>query len=479
MTKSTEPDEFLHRIAPSVSECWHDSVVPALKDYVRIPCISQAYDAKWLERGELESAASFIADWSCTMGMQGLRAEVVRLSERAPLVLIEIDASKRPESSSIVVYGHYDKQPVGAGWRPGHGPFDAWEEAGRLYGRGVADDGWAAFSGLAAVAALEASGVPHRRLVLLIEGAEESGSVGFAEYVQGLRPAIGDPSVIVSLDGGGPTEDRLWEVTSLRGAISLNLSIAVLEQSVHSGAGGGVVPSAFRVLRRLLSQLEDEVTGEIYLDSVQVEVPHYAVSEIEVAAAELGGGLVGSFKTVDGVVLHGQDDVAQQMMRLTWGPSLAVTGLDGIPPVADAVVVLHAALRLRGLLRIPPTCDAQEVVDELERKLIRPSIEGTSGVVPQLEILAAIDGWVADSESYEITKALDRASRFWFGKPSGKVGHGGSCPPVAQLDRMFRASRLGVCGAISPESNAHAPDESLLIQAGEAITGSLCALLAD
>ena len=264
MTRNIEPDDgFLHRIAPSVNEYWQDAVVPALKDYVRIPCISQAYDAKWLERGELESAASFIADWSRTMEVQGLRAEVVRLSERAPLVLIEIDGDRRSESSSLMVYGHYDKQPAGDGWRPGHGPFDAWEETGRLYGRGVADDGWAVFSGLAAVAALQASGIPHRRLVLLIEGAEESGSVGFAEYMQGLRPSIGEPGVIVSLDGGGPTEDRLWEVTSLRGAISLNLSIAVLEQSVHSGAGGGVVPSAFRVLRRLLSQLEDEVTGQI------------------------------------------------------------------------------------------------------------------------------------------------------------------------------------------------------------------------
>ncbi len=480
MTRSIEPDdELLRHIAPSVNAYWQDAVVPALKDYVRIPCISQAYDAKWLERGELESAASFIADWSSTIPVRGLRAEVVRLRERAPLVLIDIDGDRRPESSSLVVYGHYDKQPAGDGWRSGHGPFDAWEEAGRLYGRGVADDGFAVFSGLAAAAALQASGVPHRRLVLVIEGAEESGSAGFPEYMQGLRPSIREPGVIVSLDGGGPTEDRLWEITSLRGAISMNISIAVLEQSVHSGVGGGVVPSAFRILRRLLSQLEDEVTGEIYLDSVQAEIPQHAVAEIETAAAELGGRLVGSFRTLDGIALHGQDDVAQQMMRLTWGPSLAVTGLDGIPPVANAVVVLHAALRLRGLLRIPPTADASEVVDELQRKLVRRSIEGTSGVIPHLEILAAIDGWVADSESSEITRALDRASRSWFGKPSGKIGNGGTCPPVEQLNRMFSASRIGVCGAISPASNAHAPDESLLVQAGAAITGSLCVLLAE
>src|SRR5580658_648082 len=100
MTRSIEPDdELLRHIAPSVNAYWQDAVVPALKDYVRIPCISQAYDAKWLERGELESAASFIADWSSTIQVRGLRAEVVRLRERAPLVLIDIDGDRRPESS--------------------------------------------------------------------------------------------------------------------------------------------------------------------------------------------------------------------------------------------------------------------------------------------------------------------------------------------------------------------------------------------
>ena len=77
---------------------------------------------------------------------------------------------------TTVLYGHLDKQPEMEGWRDGLSPWTPVLEGTRLYGRGGADDGYAAFASLTAVEAVQAAGGSHGRLVVLIEASEESGS---------------------------------------------------------------------------------------------------------------------------------------------------------------------------------------------------------------------------------------------------------------------------------------------------------------
>src|SRR5256885_865939 len=78
-----------------------------------------------------------------------------------------------------------------------------------------------------------------------------------------IADRIGEPDLVVCLDSGCATWDRLWLTTSLRGLIAVTLTVRVLDEGVHSGAAGGVVPSTFRIVRELLSRIEDETTGEL------------------------------------------------------------------------------------------------------------------------------------------------------------------------------------------------------------------------
>ena len=133
----------------------------------------------------------------------------------------------------------------------------------KLYGRGGADDGYAIFASLAAILALAEQGVPHARAVILIEACEESGSYDLPFYVDHLAARIGNPSLVVCLDSGCANYDQLWLTTSLRGMVAATLTVRVLTEGVHSGDASGIVPSSSRILRMLVSRLEDEATGAI------------------------------------------------------------------------------------------------------------------------------------------------------------------------------------------------------------------------
>ena len=176
------------------------------------------------------------------------------------MILIELPAfaggTDDPTTPSLL-YGHLDKQPEMAGWRDGLGPWTPVLDGDRLYGRGGADDGYAAFASLAAIEAAQAAGCRHARCVLLIEASEESGSPDLPAHVEALADRIGTPSLVVCLDSGCGDYDRLWVTTSLRGLVGGTLRVDVLTEGVHSGAASGVVPSSFRIVRQLLDRIED------------------------------------------------------------------------------------------------------------------------------------------------------------------------------------------------------------------------------
>ena len=105
-----------------------------------------------------------------------------------------------------------------------------------------------------------------------------------------LAERLGDPSLVVCLDSGCGNYDQLWLTTSLRGMVSGTLTVRVLEEGVHSGDASGVVPSSFRILRQLLSRLEDEATGAIRPAELHVQIPADRIAQARIAAAALGDG---------------------------------------------------------------------------------------------------------------------------------------------------------------------------------------------
>ena len=173
------------------------------------------------------------------------------------MLFFEVPARGTPSASTVLLYGHLDKQPEMVGWRCRPRPVDPRSyEAGKLYGHGGADDGYAVYASLTAIGALQSQGVPHARCVGLIETCEESGSYDLPAYLDLLAPRIGDVDFVIGLDSGCGDYERLWMTTSLRGLAAGTLTVRVFDEGVHSGDASGVVPSSFRILRTLLDRLE-------------------------------------------------------------------------------------------------------------------------------------------------------------------------------------------------------------------------------
>ena len=257
-----------------ITERWQQSILPTLCDYIEIPNKSPMFDPDWEAHGHMDNAVQMLHDWAAHSAIKGFQQQIVRLPGRTPVLFCEIPGTmdQPDDGRCVLLYGHYDKQPEFSGWSPGLAPWTPVQRGDRLYGRGGADDGYALFGSLTAIEDLQRRGLPHPRCVVLIEGCEESGSYDLPFYVEHLQQQIGEPKLVICLDAECGNYDQLWVTNSLRGMLPITLDVQILEQGQHSGGAGGIVPSSFRILRHLLSRIEDAASGALH-EALQVQIP--------------------------------------------------------------------------------------------------------------------------------------------------------------------------------------------------------------
>jgi acetylornithine deacetylase/succinyl-diaminopimelate desuccinylase-like protein len=448
-------------VTGTIDAAWEERILPTLSEYTRIPCLSPAFDPDWAERGAIAAAAELLRDW--VRDQDGaLTTEIVQLPGRTPLLLVDNGGAGDP----ILIYGHMDKQPPLGEWRPGLGPYEPVRQGDLLYGRGTADDGYSTF---AAVTALAEAGGGEGRVLVLIEASEESGSPDLSAYLEHLAPRIGTPHLVVCLDSGGLSYDRLWLTTSLRGMMILTVTVDVLTEGIHSGQGAGVVPSSFRILRRILSRIEDEVDGRILLpELVGAGIPDAHRANLEALAAEFPDS---GYPVVDGLHLLG-DDAAARLEARTWGAALEVVGADGLPRPPDAGSVLRPSTTLKLAVRLPPDVDVQRACDALIS-----AIRTDEGAHVTIDVGGVAQGWVAPPLHDDLAAIVDRVSKERFGRGAGAVGEGGAIPFLADLQKGLPGVQFVATGVLGPGSNAHGPNESLHIPMGKAVTHMVAELL--
>ncbi|WP_293711815.1 M20/M25/M40 family metallo-hydrolase, partial [Stenotrophomonas sp. UBA7606] len=394
------------KIGQFLSDKWDNDIVPQLVDYIRIPNKSPMFDANWVVNGYMDQAVNLMESWAKAQNIPGLQVEVVRLEGRTPLIFLEIPATG-PETGddTVLLYGHLDKQPEMTGWDDDLGPWIPVLRGDKLYGRGGADDGYAIFGSLAAVLALQEQGLPHARCVILIEACEESGSYDLPAYVDHLADRIGQPSLVVCLDSGCANYDQLWCTTSLRGLTGGNFTVKVLNEGVHSGDASGVVPSSFRLLRQLLSRIEDEKTGRILLDGLHVDVPAERLEQAKRAADVVDTAIFDKFPLVDGLKPM-SEDLTELVLNRTWRPALSVTGIGGMPPLESAGNVLRPETSVKLSLRLPPTANGKACGDLLKEALLR---DPPNGAHVSLDLEKASTGWNAPAMAAWLEKSIDDA----------------------------------------------------------------------
>jgi len=460
------------QIVESVSRRWQGSIVERLTAYVRIPNKSPMFDPEWEKHGFMDEAANLIADWCRAQPIPGMRVEVLRLPGITPIVLVDIPG-ELPDC--VLMYGHLDKQPEFTGWLPGLGPWEPVIRDGRLYGRGGADDGYAAFSSIAAVAALKEQKIPLPRCVVLIEASEESGSVHLPAHLRALGDSIGSPSLVVCLDAEAGNYDQVWCTTSLRGNLTGDLHVRVLKEGVHSGMGTGIAATPFRIAQHILARLENPLTGDLLVEELQVNVPPDRRAQIAKAARVLGPAVAGKLPFAEGVQPVSNDPV-ELLINSTWRATLAVTGADGLPPVRNAGNVLLPEITLKVSLRLPPTADPARAGAAVKALLER---DPPYGAQVRFSAASGAGGWNAPPFVPWLEESIGEASKRIFGQEAVHVGSGGTIPFLGMLAERFPSTQFFVTGVLGPQSNAHGPNEFLHIDYARKLTACVALVLAD
>jgi len=455
-----------------IDETWSSSIVPTLQQYIRIPNQSPLFDPDWRGNGHMHRAVALARGWVEQQGVAGIKIEVHEIDERTPVIFMEIDGDP---SSTVLMYGHLDKQPAMVGWEEGLGPWTPVMRDGKLYGRGGADDGYAIFASIASIASLQRQNLPHSRIVVLIECCEESGSTDLPAYIDLLADRIGTPRLVICLDSGCGNYDQLWMTTSLRGSIVGNLTVEVLTEGVHSGDASGIVPSSFRVIRMLLDRLEDATSGEIIPEWLHVEVPQDRLEELKATARVLGDEVWSKFPFTPGMQPITKDPL-ELLINRTWRPALAYTGQAGLPDLVQGGNVLRPKTAIKLSLRIPPSLDATD----LDRRL-KQLLEGDPpyGARVVFDPEKGGGGWVAPKIAPWLEESVERASKTYYGKGAMTFGEGGSIPFMGMLGARYPEAQFLITGVLGPQSNAHGPNEFLHIPYARALTACVAQVLSD
>ena len=412
------------------------SVRGDLERLVRIPSVSADPGAASAVRASAEAVADL------ARGVGTADVEVLSVDSGAPAVVARWPAPAA--APTVLLYAHHDVQPTGdpAEWTSP--PFEPAERAGRLYGRGAADDKAGVMAHVAALRAFD--GHPPVGVTLLVEGEEEIGSPTFSAFLNAYRDRLA-ADVIVVADSVNWTIETPSLTTSLRGLVDCVVEVRVLDHAVHSGMFGGPVLDALTSLCRLLATLHDgngdvAVAGLVKGAPAEVEYPESRYRE------EAG--------VLDGVQLSGSGSIGERMWAL---PTISVIALDATR-VAEAANVLVPVARAKVSLRIAPGENPRTALDALEEHLRSHAEHGARVTVTE--------GWLGAPYELDTTKpAFDTARAVFteaFGRSPVDVGMGGSIAFIAEFATSYPDAAVLVTGVEDPNSRAHGVDESLHLE---------------
>ncbi len=294
-------------------------------------------------------------------------------------------------------------------------------------------------------------------------------------YIEKLSDKIGTPSLIICLDSGAGNYEQMWMTTSLRGVAVGDVTVSLISEGVHSGSSSGVVADSFRVMRELLSRIEDEKTGEILIPEMNVPIPQQRLDQVKTVANVLGQGFVKSYPINDGVQPV-TEDLEQLMLNRTWKPTLTVVGASGLPDAASAGNVLRPKTTLRLSIRLPPTLEPKVCIEQVTKRLTENTPYGAKVEVTNFHGGA---GWDAPATVEWVEKSVENASQNYFGKPACYQGEGGSIPFMGMLGKKFPQAQFVITGVLGPMSNAHGPNECINIDFTKKITCCIVGILAD
>lgn len=413
-------------------------------DLLRIPSISALPE----HAGDCRRAAEWVAAQLVAMGV-----EHVEVSETGGHPIVYGDWLHAEGAPTVLVYGHYDVQPVDPLELWKSSPFDPIVEGDRILARGAADDKGQVHIHLKATEALLATrGSLPVNLKFVFEGEEESSSVHLDPWLQANRERLG--ADIAAISDTGFFDGNLPAITvSLRGLMYAQIDVTGSEVDLHSGSYGGAVQNPANALCQIVAALKGP-DGTVLIPGFYDEVA--PLSEADRAAlADLPFDEDVYRASLRLPALFGEPGFTV-LERRGARPTLDVNGLwGGFSGEGSKTIIpahAHAKVSCRLVANQDPDRIFERFQDHVERVAppgVRVAVQYLGGGRPSL---TPID--------HPATQAAGRALESTFGVPPVFIREGGSIPICASFERLLGLPVV-LLGFTPPDDNAHAPNESM------------------
>lgn len=444
MTSSNISEQTIHEAKTFVDHNF-DHLLGELIELAKIPGIAwEAFDPSELERSA-NSVAQLLRDLG-VFDFVEIRKSQADGKAGAPAVVARRAAKNgKPQ---VLLYAHHDVQPPGDEQVWQTKPFEPTLIAGRLYGRGAADDKAGVVTHIAAIGALKeiAGSDFDLGLTLFIEGEEEAGSPTFRNFLNENAQDL-QADVIIVADSGNWTVEMPALTTTLRGLVSQVIEVSTLDHALHSGMYGGAVPDAMMATIRLLASLHDDQGNVAIAGLKQGKADELPYSEDQLRKD--AGMLENTQQIGDGSILD----------RIWTKPALTVIGIDG-QSVAMSSNTMLPSVRAKISLRIAPGEQPEQALELLRAHLEANLPFGATLNYGEIELGKPFSGL---SEGWA-KPAAEQALSAGFGLDSVNIGIGGSIPFIADLTEVFPEAQILVTGVEDPDSRAHSPNESVELE---------------
>jgi acetylornithine deacetylase/succinyl-diaminopimelate desuccinylase-like protein len=423
-------------------ESTHAARLESYMAFLRIPSISALPE----HAGDCRHAAEWLAE-----ALTGAGLEHVEVAETGGPPVVYADWLHAPDAPTVLVYGHYDVQPVD--------PLDLWTSppfepvvvGDRMLARGAADDKGQIHAHVMAAAALLATrGSLPINLKYIFEGEEESSSAHLDAWLAGERDRLAADVAIIS--DTGFFEGNLPAITlSLRGLMYAQIDVVGTEVDLHSGGYGGVVQNPANALATIIAALKGP-DGRIRIPGFYDDVVPLADDDRAAIAAlpfdeaaylgRLGlPGLVGEvgFSTLE---------------RLGARPTLDVNGLWGGFQGDGSKTIIPAHAHAKISCRLVAAQDPDRVFEALQAYVEEIAPPGVTTTIRMLgggrPSLTPMD--------HPAAQAAARALEATFGRAPVYIREGGSIPVCASFDSIL-GQPVVLLGFVQPACGAHAPNE--------------------
>ncbi len=400
---------------------------------------------------EVERSAKAVAAYLKRCGLR--QVQILRLPGVHPYVYGE--RLGLPGAPTLLLYAHHDVQPVGRLnlWKSP--PYVPTLRAGRLWGRGTADDkAGIVVHGAAISAWLATAGKLPLNVKVLIEGEEEIGSENLERFLKKYRRLLSADAMVLT-DTGNYDTGVPSVTTSLRGIVAFDLTVRTADHPLHSGMWGGPLPDPVIALSKMLATLTD-AQGRLAIPALWKDVKRPNAVEAR-SYASLGysdAKYRRETQLLPGVrIVGGKSSAVVKMWR---EPAVSVNAIEASSRKLVSNVICESAWAHVGV-RIVPDMDPKKTV-----RLVQAHLKKAApwGVKVEFGHATAAGWWLTDPAGPAFA-AAKRALSAGYGREACFIGTGGSIGFVEPFAKALGGVPALLIGVEDPYSNPHSENESL------------------